>query len=304
MRLGALLGHRDQARLLGLGLLLDAGADRGDLLLQRREPLLLAARAAPGPPARASAADARSVLSCWWRASSALFTAGPPNLTSRNTQHAEVEHLPRQLLAVEVRRLVPGARARRRPRRARLRCRAPRLARALAGGCASSSASATPAPPAVQTSRDQATRRFTPPPRGPGSCARPPSRPAALSACKLLALGVDHARSAARAPRPASSARPRSPRRAASARAPAPRPAPPRARPRPTRRASASAASARARRCCGVGLQPRRLLAVALDARDPLAAHAQVRLPQQPPQDDQHQQEKCRAERRPSRRDR
>ena len=38
---GAFFGERDQPHLLGLRLLLDAGRDRSDLVLQRREPLLL-----------------------------------------------------------------------------------------------------------------------------------------------------------------------------------------------------------------------------------------------------------------------
>jgi hypothetical protein len=68
------LGERDQARLLGLRLLLDAGAIVGDLALQRREPLLLLLE--PRLGRRARLGRRREVgLDLLVRACSAFFTA-------------------------------------------------------------------------------------------------------------------------------------------------------------------------------------------------------------------------------------
>ena len=84
--LGALLGHRHEARLLGLGLCFDPLANRFDSCSSAASRVSCCASRASAS-ARAVAAAARSAFICWWRASSALRIAPRParNRTKRST---------------------------------------------------------------------------------------------------------------------------------------------------------------------------------------------------------------------------
>ena len=103
--LGALLGGGDQLRLLDLGLGLDPGAHVGDLALQAREPLFLLAQ--PRLGLRARLRRGRDLgLELLVARGQRLVDRAAAELDQDRQQHAEVQQLQRQLLAVDRRRLL------------------------------------------------------------------------------------------------------------------------------------------------------------------------------------------------------
>ena len=235
--------------------------------------------------ARASAADASSVLSCWWRASSAFCTGRPAERREQEQQRREVaatatpSFLPSSDGRGVALAVLAGAGAVLRPRAA---CSP--AAGLVRGGMPCSCSSAT------RRRRGQDDREQARDDQRRGELHDATSRPRILRAAagatcdasrlQLRALGGDAAFSRVRASASVrwaaafASASSVCSRACASARATARSPA-------PGRRASASADVGARQPLLRVRLQLRRLLAVALDARDPLGAHAQVGLPQE-----------------------